>query len=88
MKHLKRFNESNTKDLGELIAIDLLPRFEKMRAEGNTITVDHFDQYMKDRGASPDLYHSVMNHLVNMGFDFDLETKSMDDMDYGEPYLK
>ena len=88
MKHLKRFNESKIKDLGEIIAIDLLPRFQKMRDEGNTITVDYFDQYMKERGATPDLYHSVMNYLVNMGFDFDTESKSVDDMDYEEPYLK
>lgn len=88
MKYLKRFNESNTKDLGELIAIDLLPRFKKMRAEGNIITVNYFDKYMEERGATQDLYHSVMNHLVNMGFDFDLDPKSIDDMDYGEPYLK
>lgn len=88
MKYLKTFNESNTDDLGEQIATDLLPRFKKMREEGNIITVDFFDEYMEKRGASPDLYHSVMNHLVNMGFDFDSEPKSIDDIDYEEPYIK
>lgn len=86
MKHLKMFNESNTDDLGEHIAMDLLLRFKKIREEGNIITVDYFDQYMEDRGASSDLYHSVMNYLVNMGFDFDPEPE--EDLDSEEPYLK
>jgi len=86
MKYLKTFNESNTEDLGEHIAMDLLPRFKKMREEGNIITVDYLDQYMEDRGASSDLYHSVMNHLVNMGFDFDSEPG--EELDSEEPYLK
>ena len=83
MKYLKKFNEQLS-DLGEDIANDLLPRFQKMRNNGETVTVDIFDEYMDERGADSELSHSVMNHLVNMGFDFDIEREE----EYPEPYLK
>src|SRR5574343_1624672 len=72
MKHLRRFNEELS-DLSEDIAKDLLPRFQKMREDGKLITVDVFDKYMKERTADSEMSHAVMNHLVNMGFDFDFE---------------
>ncbi len=89
MRYLKKFNEhklDELSDLGEDIASDLISRFEKMREEGQIVTVDDFDKYMSERGADSDLSHSVMNHLVNMGFDFDIEHE--DDEEYPEPFLK
>lgn len=89
MKYLKKFNEhkfDELSDLGEDIATDLLGRFQKMREEGKIVTVDDFDKYMSERGADSDLSHSVMNHLVNMGFDFDIEKE--EDEEYPEPFLK
>ncbi len=88
MKHLKKFNEHRHEisDLGEDIANDLLPIFQEMRDNGEEITVDTFDNYMKERGARSNDYHSVMNHLVNMGFDFDIEKD--EEVDFDEPFLK
>ena len=60
-------------DLSEDIAIDLFPRFTRMRIDGGKITTEVFCQYMKERGADTLLSHSVMNHLVNKGFDFEPE---------------
>lgn len=87
MKYLKKFNEHRleSSDLGEDIANDLLPRFQKMRKDGETVTVDIFDKYMDERGADSELSHSVMNHLVNMGFDFDVERE---EEEIEEPFLK
>ncbi len=74
MKHLKKFNEHNTvSDLGEDIASDLFSVFKKMKDKGENVTVKDFDKFMKERGADLKLSHSVMNHLVEMGFDFDFE---------------
>lgn len=81
MKHLKKINEhwkyvsSKQADyeLAKEIANDLFPRFQKMRKEGKRITVDFFDKYMEERGATFELSDSVMNILVEMGFDFDIE---------------
>lgn len=86
MKYLKKFNEHKITDLGEDIAKDILPRFQKMRDNGDEVTVDIFDNYMKERGASSDVYHSVMNYLVDMGFDFDIEND--EDGEFDEPFLK
>jgi hypothetical protein len=90
MKHLKKFEHKfdELSDLGEDIANDLLSKFMKMRKEGEIITVDDFDKYMTQRGSDSELSHSVMNHLVNMGFDFDIERENIDDIEIGEPFLK
>ena len=69
----------------EEIANDLLPRFQKMREEGQQVTVADFDKYMEERGATFELSDSVMNMLVEMGFDFDIEK---DDVEVEEPFLK
>jgi len=74
MKYLKKFNElrlDEASDLGEDIAKDILPIFQKMRNKGQIVTIDTFDRFMKERGADDELSHSVMNHLVDMGFDFE-----------------
>lgn len=85
MKYLKKFNEMQMSDLGEDIAKDLFPIFMDMRAKGEKITADIFDQYMKERGADLNLSDSVLNHLVNMGLDLDLESPE----EIGEePFLK
>lgn len=78
MKHLKVFEAYTPKDLGEEIAQDLLPRFQKMRAGGTIITPEYFDKYMSDRGSGDKLMDSVMSYLVNMGFDFDVEDEDPD----------
>ena len=87
MKHLKKFNElrlDQASDLGEDIAKDILPTFKKMRSEGQIVTINTFDRFMKERGADVALSHSVMNHLVDMGFDLDIESEE----EPGEMYLK
>ena len=93
MRHLKKFNEDwkyvpgkqADNELAEEIANDLLPRFQKMREEGQQVTVADFDKYMEERGATFELSDSVMNMLVEMGFDFDIEK---DDVEVEEPFLK
>lgn len=80
MKHLKKFNEGwdynpsvvADNDLAQDIANDILPRLQKMRSEGKFVTTEVFDEYMKERGSSFELSDSVMNILVDMGFDFDI----------------
>lgn len=80
MRHLKLFEAYQPKDLGEEIAQDLLPRLQKMRDGGTTITPEYFEKYMKERGADMAMTGSVMSYLVNMGFDFDVEEEP-DDID-------
>lgn len=78
MKHLKTFEKYEEIDLGEEIAQDLLPRFQKMRSEGQLVTGSDFDKYMEERGADSELSDSVMHSLVKMGFDFDIEYEDDD----------
>jgi hypothetical protein len=78
MRYLKTFESYNELSLGEEIAQDLLPRFQKMRSEGQIVTVADFDKYMEERGADSELSDSVMHYLVNMGFDFDIEGEDED----------
>jgi hypothetical protein len=72
MKYLKRFNESHF-DLADDIANDLYPRFLKLRNEGEVITPEYFENYMKERGAKSDIIDDVMSSLVNLGFDFGVD---------------
>lgn len=80
MKYLKTFERFEETNLGEEIAQDLLPRFQKMRQDGQTVTVADFDKYMQERGADSELADSVFHYLVNKGFDFENEGEE----DYGE----
>lgn len=84
MKYIKAFESYESKDLGEEIAQDLLPRLEKMRSGGTIITPEYFEKYMTEKGAKLDLIDSVMSYLVNMGFDFDIEDdgKEIDDVNF------
>ena len=70
MKYLKRFNESHF-DLADDIANDLYPRFLQLRKDGEVITPEYFENYMKERGAKSDIIDDVMSSLVNLGFEFD-----------------
>ena len=72
MKYLRKFNETHF-DLAQDIAEDLLPQLKKMRSEGELITPQFFENFMKTRGAKLDMIDATMNSLVNMGFDFDIE---------------
>jgi hypothetical protein len=72
MKHLRRFNETHF-DLAEDIANDLYPQLVKMRKEGEIITPEFFENFMKARGAKLDIIEATMSCLVDMGFDFDIE---------------
>ena len=72
MKHLRRFNETHF-DLAEDIANDLHPQLVKMRKEGEIITPEFFENFMKARGAKLDIIEATMSCLVDMGFDFDIE---------------
>jgi hypothetical protein len=70
MKYLKRFNESHF-DLADDIANDLYPRFLQLKKDGEVITPEYFENYMKERGAKSDIIDDVMSSLVNLGFEFD-----------------
>jgi len=69
MRYIKRFNESGITDIAKDIAKDLLPRFMEMKRQGRRITVEFFDDYMKERGAPSDLYHSYeLSSTYGIGF--------------------
>ena len=72
MRYLRRFNETHF-DLAEDIANDLYPQLVKMRNDGEIITPQFFENFMKTRGAKLDIIDATMNCLVDMGFDFDIE---------------
>jgi hypothetical protein len=77
MKHLKTF-ESYGKidsDIHEDIAMDILPKLQKLKDEKGTYTVQDFENYMKEKGADSLMIDSVMSSLVSMGFDFDAESE-------------
>lgn len=82
MRHLKTFESYEETNLGEDIAKDLLPRFQQMREDGQKITVEDFDIYMKNRGATSEDSDSALHYLVNMGFDFDMDEEEMDTDDF------
>lgn len=86
MKYLRRFNETHF-DLAEDIANDLYPQLVKMRREGEVITPEFFENYMKERGAKLDIIDATMNCLVDMGFDFDVEDEDEDE-EVGDIQLK
>jgi hypothetical protein len=75
MKHLKKFNEKVYIDLAEDIARDLYPQLVKMRKEGKVITPEFFESFMKERGSNIEYIDAVTSILVDMGFDFDIETE-------------
>jgi hypothetical protein len=83
MKHLKTFESYKREDISEEIAKDILPKFQKMRSDGQEVTIDDFDRYMKERGADSDTIDSVMHYLINIGFDFDINNEDEeDDIDF------
>lgn len=79
MKHLKKFNEKVYHDLAEDIAQDLYPQLLKMRKEGQIITPEFFESFMKERGSDLAYTDAVMSVLVNMGFDFDSDEEDYND---------
>ena len=79
MKHLKTFESYN--DIAEEIAIDLLPKLQKIKDEKGIFTVGMFDNYMEERNANMKLTDEVMSYLVSMGFDFDMNEDDTDDED-------
>ena len=82
MKYLKTFENYRT-DITEDIAEDLLPKLQQLRDEKGSLTVDDFDNYMKERGADLHTIDLVISSLVNMGFDFDVESEEeTDDMEF------
>jgi len=81
MKYLKKFNESYG-DIAEDIAKDILPILKDIKDKKGFFTVSMFDNLMEERKGDLELTDEVMNHLVNMGFDFDDE----DDSDDSEIY--
>ena len=77
MRYLKTFESHN--DIAEEIAIDLLPKLQKIKDEKGIFTVGMFDNYMEERNADMKLTDEIMSHLVNMGFDFDTNEDDDDD---------
>jgi hypothetical protein len=88
MKYLRKFNETHF-DLAQDIAEDLLPQLKKMRSEGQLITPEFFENFMKTRGAKLDIIDATMNCLVDMGFDFDIEDEEeISDEDFDIRYVE
>jgi hypothetical protein len=79
MKYLKTFESYN--DIAEEIAIDLLPKLQKIKDEKGIFTVGMFDNYMEERNADMKLTDDIMSYLVNMGFDFDANEDDSDEDD-------
>jgi hypothetical protein len=84
MKYLKTFeNYNEPKDITEDIAEDLLPKLQQLRDEKGSLTVDDFDNYMKERGADSHTIDLVISNLVSMGFDFDSDSEEeTDDLEF------
>ena len=80
MKYLKAFEKYRT-DIAEEIAIDLLPKLQKIKDEKGIFTVGMFDNYMEERNADMKLTDEIMSYLVNMGFDFDVDEDDSEDDD-------
>ena len=87
MKYLRRFNETHF-DLAQDIADDLYPQLLKMRKDGEIITPEFFENFMKERGAKLDIIDATMNSLVNMGFDFDIEDEEVSDDNFDIKYVE
>jgi hypothetical protein len=83
MKYLKAFENYRT-DIAEEIAIDLLPKLQKIKDEKGIFTIGMFDNYMEERNADMKLTDEIMSYLVNMGFDFDVneDDSDEDDLDF------
>lgn len=82
MKHLKTFENYRT-DITEDIAEDLLPKLEELRNEKGSLTIEDFEKYMKERGSDSHTIDLVISNLVNMGFDFDVESEDeTDDLEF------
>lgn len=82
MKYLKTF-ENYRKDITEDIAEDLLPKLKQLRNEKGSLTVEDFEKYMKERGSDSHTIDLVISSLVNMGFDFDVESEEeIDDIEF------
>jgi hypothetical protein len=82
MKYLKTFENYRT-DITEDIAEDLLPKIQQLRDEKGSLTVEDFEKYMSERGSDSHTTDLVMSNLVNMGFDFDVESKEeTDDLEF------
>lgn len=73
---IKRFNEMADFDLANDIAKDLLPKLQQRRNAGEKITPENFDVFMKEHGADLSMADAVISSLVDMGFDFDIESES------------
>lgn len=72
---IKRFNEMVDFDLAGDIANDLLPKLQAKRASGEKISASNFDVFMKEHGADLSMTDAVIASLVDMGFDFDVESE-------------
>ena len=72
---IKRFNEMADFDLANDIAEDLLPKLQQKRSEGEIITPEYFENFMSENGGDLSMIDAVMSSLVDMGFDFDIESE-------------
>lgn len=81
MKYIKTFENYN-RDITDDIAEDILPKLKQLKSEKGSFTVEDFENYMKDKGADSHTIDLVMSNLVNMGFDFDVESEESDDIEF------
>jgi hypothetical protein len=70
---IKRFNEMADFDLAGDIAKDLLPKLQLKRSQGESITPENFERFMKENGGDLSMADAVMSELTNIGFDFDVD---------------
>jgi hypothetical protein len=75
---IKRFNEMADFDLADDIAKDLLPKLQQKRSQGEKITPEYFDKFMKEHGGDLSMTDAVIASLVDMGFDFDMNSDEED----------
>jgi hypothetical protein len=72
-KDSDKSNESVSQEYSLKIADNLLPIFKKIKSERGYYSGLDYERYMRKNGYNSDVSHSVMNLLVDKGFDFDRE---------------
>lgn len=81
MRYLKTFEAYSDNDLALKIAEDIFPTLQKIREEKGIFTESMFDNFMEERKGDMSLTNDVINHLKDMGFQFDYEDDDSEDFE-------
>jgi len=84
MKYLKTFESYSDNDLALKIAEDIFPTLQKIRDEKGIFTESMFDNFMEERKGDMSLTNDVINHLKDMGFQFDYDDSEDDSEDFDD----